>query len=177
MIWKNQCSVGTLAATIAMALLALNCGAAAAAKDSPTIELRGAHDDRKISIKDGKFQVLIQNKTNVDINIWGEHCSWGWGIISFEVRSGKKTLKVDRDEINWKRNDLHLVSMLPHSRGFRDIKFDDRTWHWEKVSEFCKNNPGATITAKLTIKPDTLTKAQNVWVGSVESLKSFKLEM
>lgn len=142
---------------------------------APTITLCGAAQARKIGLRDKKCFVVIQNKTKSAMNIWAEDCSWGWSNISFEVKSGSKVLPLNRDEINWKRNFPMPVKLLPGDICVREVNLEDRTWSWNKVVDFCKDNHNASITAKLEIASDSSSKAERVWTGSIRSAISCDL--
>lgn len=150
---------------------------AGVSQSSPTVDLCGARLARKIAFREGKFFVIVQNKTSAPLKIWGEQCSWGWSNISLEIRSGEKVLPVQRDEINWKHNAPQPVQLDPGDTIVREIRFEDRTWQWDKVTEFCKQNSNAKIFAKLQIDTDSMAKADNIWTGSVRSARSCDLEI
>lgn len=143
--------------------------------DSPTISLCGAVQPTKIGLRDKKCFVVIHNKTKTALNIWAEDCSWGWANISFEVKAGEKVLSVNRDEVNWKRNFPMPLKLLPGDTSVREINLEDRTWSWNKVVDFCRENPRASISAKLKIMSDSSTKAEHVWTGTVRSKRSCDL--
>ena len=143
--------------------------------DSPTITLCGATQARRIGLRDKKCFVVIENKTKNAMNIWGEDCSWGWSNISFEIKAGGKVLPVTRDEINWKRNFPMPLKLLPGDICVREINLEDRTWSWNKVVDFCKDNQHASITAKLEIESDSSSKAERVWTGAIRSAASCDL--
>lgn len=145
------------------------------AVDSPTITLCGAVQPTKIGLREKKCFVVIQNKTKTALNIWAEDCSWGWTNISFEVNAGEKILSLNREEVNWKRNFPMPLKLLPGDMSVREINLEDRTWSWNKVVDFCRENPKASISAKLEIKGDSSTKAEHVWTGAVHSKNSCDL--
>jgi hypothetical protein len=159
----------------AASIPALASPVASATADSPTISLCGAVQPTKIGLRDKKCFVVIQNKTKTALNIWAEDCSWGWANISFEVKAGEKILSVNRDEVNWKRNFPMPLKLLPGDMSVREINLEDRTWSWNKVVDFCRENPRASISAKLEIKSDSSTKAEHVWTGAVRSKRSCDL--
>jgi hypothetical protein len=137
--------------------------------DAPTITLCGATQARRIGLKDKKCFVVIQNRSKAALNIWAEDCSWGWSNISFEVKAGSKVLPVKRNEINWKRNFPMPLKLLPGDICVREINLEDRTWSWNSVVDFCKENQNASISAKLEIEGDSSSKAEKVWTGAIRS--------
>jgi len=143
--------------------------------DSPTITLCGATQARKIGLRDKKCFVVIQNKTKATINVWAEDCSWGWSNISFEVKAGSKVLPINRAEINWKRNFPMPLKLLPGDMCVREINLEDRTWSWNRVVDFCKENQHASISAKLEIESDSSSKTEKVWTGAARSATSCEL--
>lgn len=143
--------------------------------DSPTITLCGATQARKIGLRDKNCFVVIQNKTKAAMNVWAEDCSWGWSNISFEVKAGSKVLPINRAEINWKRNFPMPLKLLPGDMCVREINLEDRTWSWNRVVDFCKENQHASISAKLEIESDSSSKTENVWTGVARSATSCEL--
>ena len=143
--------------------------------DAPTITLCGVTQARKIGLRDKKCFVIIQNKTKAAINVWAEDCSWGWSNISLEVKAGSKVLPINRAEINWKRNFPMPLKLLPGDICVREINLEDRTWSWNKVVDFCKENQHASISAKLEIESDSSSKTENVWTGAAHSSTSCQL--
>ncbi|MBP9091731.1 hypothetical protein KBI23_11920 [bacterium] len=148
---------------------ALAALAAPSVPDAPTITLCGATQARRIGLRDKKCFVVIQNKTKAAMNVWAEDCSWGWSNISFEVKAGSKVLPVKRNEINWKRNFPMPLKLLPGDICVREINLEDRTWSWNTVVDFCKENQNASISAKLEIEGDSSSKAEKVWTGAIRS--------
>ncbi|CAN5278316.1 hypothetical protein BH10CYA1_BH10CYA1_45870 [soil metagenome] len=144
----------------------------------PSLEIIGSRSSSTISLSDKHFLVSIQNKTNSSIRIWGENCSWGWGNISFTLRSRGESLTIDRDEINWKKNAPYVTTIKPGETTEREINLKDKTWRWTRALEFCKTHPKVSIAADLHIEKndnDLQAKELEVWTGSASSANTCKL--
>jgi len=113
------------------------------------------------------FHVVLTNKSDTDLSVWREWCSWGNECLSFEVTTPTgKPFRVTKRPIDYKKNypDPFLVRKGGHFVW--NVRFDGDIWdgfpgNWK--------NQKVRLKAVFEIGKDDQTQRHQVWTGKVES--------
>lgn len=117
-----------------------------------------------------KFKVSMYNKQLETIVLPGENCSWGYEMISFEVKSpAGKLFTIIRKPKPWDKNFPVAVEVPKNDLLLRQIDFNDKTWTGFPAG--IAGSPDGWII-RVTLSVDMIngsTGGKHFWSGKVSS--------
>lgn len=76
------------------------------------------------------IHVMFSQTGKSDLHVWGEHCSWGYETISFELRSPDTGAisPIKRIPRAWDKNFPYVIDINPGRHFIRSVAFGDGSW-------------------------------------------------
>ena len=113
-----------------------------------------------------QMNVVITNKTESDLAVWAENCSWGYRCLSFKILFGDDEFTVVQKGQNWTVNGPSAFVVKPQDHFVSNVRFIDEKWQglpqkWDSQK--------VRIKAIFQIKPDDESRKLGVWNGKMES--------
>jgi hypothetical protein len=118
------------------------------------------------SIDGAGFHVVLTNRSNSDLSVWREWCSWGHDSLSFVITEPDgRSFELKKVQGAWSKNypdsfvvkkNGHFVYFVQFGRGWQGFP---QNWKNQKIK----------MQAIFKINPDDESKRLLVWTGKVES--------
>jgi hypothetical protein len=122
-----------------------------------------------MSGQDFHFRVLLTNVSNRPVNLWQEHCAWGYYALSFELNDGSGHSWVVRKKLRPPTRSVpEPLTLGPHENLRFVVDFSDRDV-WKVTPEPAPWPQVFTIRAAYEIEPDKEAKQFSAWTGRVVS--------
>lgn len=118
-----------------------------------------------------RFNVIIENLSEHQINLWQEWCSWGYFNLKFQFTDKKGTMWIaKKKEKEWEKNFPDFVSIGPRDKLVIDVMFNPDIWKNVLPPDVGKFTT-VSIVAIYESKDSDHAKKREVWSGRLVSNK------
>ncbi len=116
-----------------------------------------------------KFTITIFNGTKKSVSLLNENNSWGYEMVSFEVKNPAGAVTViTRKQRGWDKNDPTPLIIPSVGMIHRKISFGDGTWQGLPAG-IAGQKEGWQVRMKLTLKPEGILAEHGIWSGNIAS--------
>ena len=115
------------------------------------------------------FTVTFFNGTKKPVSLLNENNSWGYEMVSFEVKNPAGALtEITRIQHGWDKNAPTPVIVQSVDMIHRKISFGDGTWQGFPAG-IGGQKDGWQVRMKLTLRPEKALTEAGIWTGSITS--------
>jgi hypothetical protein len=113
---------------------------------------------------------VVLNRSDADLKVWRNWCSWGWFQPSLEFRNEKgKVVRVVRKDRPWDKNYPDFWTMAPGEPFVLSLNLTDSVvWKCDVPIESLKGK-SLDVRAVFAAEPDEASKEDRVWTGRTAS--------
>lgn len=118
-----------------------------------------------------RFQVIIENLSEHQVNMWREQYSWGYFNLKFQITDEKGAMWiVKKEEKEWEKNFPSFVSVDSRDKMIIDVTFNPDIWE-NVLPPDTEKSTTVSIIAIYESERSEEARKKGVWSGRLVSEK------